>query len=109
MTWATGAKTAWNWLPSFDRNRPQPCQYARDVVGLRCRRQAARTRSSGTTAACADPGEFRIEHAGERQQVITLVLQRDAHRADASRILRLAGGELLDDEVEQRLALARAN
>ena len=31
-----------------------------------------------------DPGEFPIEHAGEREQVIALVLQRDAHRADAA-------------------------
>lgn len=57
----------------------------------------------GDARGLRDPGEFRIEHVGERQQVITLVLQRDAHRADAARILRLADGELLDDEVEQRL------
>ena len=33
--------------------------------------------------------------------MVTLVLQGDAHRADPSRVLGLAGGELGDDEVEQ--------
>jgi hypothetical protein len=32
-----------------------------------------------------------------------LVLQRDAHRADAPWVLGLAGREFLDDEVEQQL------
>ena len=48
-----------------------------------------------------DLGQPGIEHAGKGEQLVTLVLQGDAHRADAPRVLRLAGGELGDDEVEQ--------
>ena len=48
-------------------------------------------------------GQLGVEHAGEGEQVVALVLQRDPHRADASHVLGLAGGELGDDEVEQRL------
>ncbi len=33
--------------------------------------------------------------------MVALVLQRDAHPADASRVLGLAGREFRDDEVEQ--------
>ena len=50
-----------------------------------------------------DVGQFLIEHAGESKQVVALVLQRDAHGADASRVLGLAARQLLDDEVEQLL------
>jgi len=50
-----------------------------------------------------DRGQFRIEHAGEGEQVIALVLQRDADRADAPWVLGLASRQLLDDEVEQQL------
>jgi hypothetical protein len=46
-------------------------------------------------------GQLGVEHAGEGEQVVALVLQRDPHRADASRVLRLASRQLLDDEVEQ--------
>ena len=48
-----------------------------------------------------DAGQLGVEHAGEGEQVIALVLQRDAHRADASRVLGLAGHQLCDDEIEQ--------
>ena len=51
--------------------------------------------------ARADAGQLGLEHAGEGEQVVALVLQRHAHRADAPRVLGLAGGELFDDEVEQ--------
>jgi hypothetical protein len=39
----------------------------------------------GDAHSLRDPGEFRIEHAGEREQIIALVLQRDAHWAGAAR------------------------
>jgi len=39
--------------------------------------------------AC-DVGQLAIEHAGESEQGVALVLQRNAHRADASRVLGLA-------------------
>ena len=48
-----------------------------------------------------DAGQFGIEHAGEGEQVVALVLQGDAHRADAPRFLALAGHQLRDNEVEQ--------
>jgi hypothetical protein len=49
-------------------------------------------------------GEFFIEYAGEREQVVALVLQRDAqHWAYAARILMLAYPQLRDDKIEQRL------
>ncbi len=48
-----------------------------------------------------DRGQLVVKRAGEGEQVIALVLQRDAHRAEVSWVLGLAGGKLLDDEVEQ--------
>ena len=48
-----------------------------------------------------DAGQLGVEQAGEGEQVVALVLQRDAHRADASWVLRLAGHQLRDDEIEQ--------
>ncbi len=39
--------------------------------------------------AC-DVGQLAIEHAGEGEQGVALVLQRDPHRTDASRVLGLA-------------------
>jgi hypothetical protein len=48
-----------------------------------------------------DVGQLGIEHAGEGEQVVALVLQGDPHRANAPWVLVLAGGELGDDEVEQ--------
>ncbi len=51
-----------------------------------------------------DVGQFLIEHAGEGEHGVALVLQRDPHRADAPRVLGLAGCEFLDDEVEQHLS-----
>jgi hypothetical protein len=46
-------------------------------------------------------GQLGVEHAGEGEQVVALVLQGDAHRADAPWVLGLAGGQLGDEEVEQ--------
>ncbi len=48
-----------------------------------------------------DRGQLVVEHPGEGEQVVALVPQRDAHRADASRIPKFAARPLLDDEVEQ--------
>jgi hypothetical protein len=36
-----------------------------------------------------DVDQLRVEHAGEGEQVVALVLQRDAHGANTSDILRL--------------------
>jgi len=50
-----------------------------------------------------DVGQLGIEHAGEGEQGVALVLQGDAHRANASCIVELAVRQFLDDEVEQQL------
>ena len=55
----------------------------------------------GDGVGARDAGQFGIEHAGEGEQVVALVLQGDAHRTDASRVLGLAGHQFRDDEVEQ--------
>ncbi len=55
----------------------------------------------GDGVGARDDGQLGVEHAGEGEQVVALVLQRDTHRADASRVLGLAGQQLRDDEVEQ--------
>ena len=55
----------------------------------------------GDGVGVGDVGQFLVEHAGEGEQVIALVLQRDPHRADAPRVLVLASRQLGDDEVEQ--------
>ena len=57
----------------------------------------------GDGAGARDVGQLAIEHAGEGEQGVALVLQRDTHRADASEIRGLALRQLLDEEVEQRL------
>jgi hypothetical protein len=50
-----------------------------------------------------DSGQLLIKHAGEGEQVVALVLQRDAHRANAPGVLGLTALEFRDDEVEQDL------
>ena len=55
----------------------------------------------GDGVGARDGDQLGVEQAGEGEQVIALVLQRDAHRADALCILGLAGHQLRDDEVEQ--------
>ena len=55
----------------------------------------------GDGVGARDRGQLAIEHAGEGEQVVALVLQRDPHRADVSCIPGLALRQLLDDEVEQ--------
>jgi hypothetical protein len=54
----------------------------------------------GDGVGVCDGGKLDIEHAGEGEQVVALVLQGDAHRADASRVLGLAGRQFRDDEVD---------
>ena len=55
----------------------------------------------GDGVGACDAGQLGVEHTGEGEQVVALVLQRHAHRADASWVLELAGCEFHDDEVEQ--------
>ncbi len=62
----------------------------------------------GNGVGLRDAGQFGIEHAGEGEQGVALVLQRDAHRADASCIRGLAARQLLDDEVNSICRVARA-
>jgi hypothetical protein len=50
-----------------------------------------------------DGGQLLIEHAGEGEQIVTLVLQRDAHRTDASHIFGFALRQQLNDEIKQLL------
>ncbi len=55
-----------------------------------------------------DVGQFGVEHASEGEQVVALVLQRHAQRANAPQVLRLTFRQLLDDEVEQHLPRGQA-
>jgi hypothetical protein len=50
-----------------------------------------------------DGRQFSIEHARESEQIVALVLQRNAHRAKPSHAPGLATHKLHDDEVEQHL------
>jgi hypothetical protein len=53
--------------------------------------------------APGDAGQLLVKHAGEGEQIVALVPQCDAHRADAPRILRLEALQFIGDEVEQPL------
>ena len=44
----------------------------------------------GKLMGSRDGGQFFVEHAGEGEQIVALILQRDAHRANAPCILGLA-------------------
>ena len=55
----------------------------------------------GDGVGVRDAGQLGVEHAREGEQLVALALQRNAHRADPSRVLVLAGGELGDEKVEQ--------
>ncbi|CAD6561228.1 hypothetical protein LMG28727_07366 [Paraburkholderia kirstenboschensis] len=61
---------------------------------------------AGHVRGMHDRGAFCIEHAGARQQVIGLILQRDAHRAEEVRIHEFMPSQLIDHEVEQHPPLA---
>ena|GEM_PF-5646836 len=111
MACATALKTAWNLAPILARSRFHPCQYAKDVRGLRCSTQASRTRGSGNTWThmdARDRGQLVVERAGEREQLVALILQRHAYRADASRIIRAAPLHLGGDKVELVLSNLQA-
>ena len=58
----------------------------------------------GDGVGLRNAGQFRIKHAGESEQGVTLVLQRDVHRADASCVPGLALRQFLDEKVEQQAA-----
>ena len=55
----------------------------------------------GDGVGARDAGQLGVEHAGEGEQVVALVLQRDTHRANAPWVLGLASRELGNEEVEQ--------
>jgi hypothetical protein len=50
-----------------------------------------------------DGGQFTVENTGEGEQIVALVLQRDAHRANPPCILSLALRQFRNDEIEQYL------
>src|SRR4051812_1965288 len=100
MARRTASSSAWNLPPIRARSPFHLCQYAGEVVGRRFSTHASRTRGSEMAWARAMPASS-ASSTPEGEQVIALVLQRDPHRADASRVLGLAGFQLRDDEVEQ--------
>src|SRR4051812_29327155 len=100
MARRTASNRTWNLPPIRARSPLHFCQYAGEVVGRRCSMQASRTRGSETVWVRAMAASS-ASSTPEGEQVVTLVLQRDTHRADASRVLGLAGHQLRDDEVEQ--------
>jgi hypothetical protein len=51
-----------------------------------------------------DGDQLFIEHADEAEHIVALVLERDAHRANATGVLGLTERQFRDDEVEQHLA-----
>ena len=51
-----------------------------------------------------DAHPFAVEHAGEREQGVALVVRRDPHRAHATHVLMPSFVQLGRDEVEHRLA-----
>jgi hypothetical protein len=55
----------------------------------------------GNGEGARDHGQLGVEHTGKGEQVVSLVLQGDAHGADPSFVRGLAGGEFGDEEVEQ--------
>src|SRR3954463_2107268 len=107
MARLTASKAAWNVPPSFARSRFHPCQYAVDVLGKRCSTQASRARSVEMSWSWAMAASFSSS-TPEGEQVVALVLQRDAHRANASGVLGLTALQFRDDEVKQHLPSSRA-
>ena len=55
-----------------------------------------------------DRGQLVVEPACKREQIVALILQRDAYRADATRIDMLAPAKLCDDEIENLVANVQA-
>ncbi len=81
----------------------QPCQNAPDVSGLRCSKQVARTSSGATSYVRAIASRFP-QHTGEREQIVSLVLQGSPEYSDACWILCFALKHFGNDEVEQGFA-----
>jgi len=50
-----------------------------------------------------DDRQFFIEHTGESEKIVSLILERDTHGTDALPVVRLAAGQLVDDEIKQHL------
>jgi len=48
-----------------------------------------------------DAGQFLVEHAGEGEQIIALIPQRDAHRVDTPDILGFETRQFIGNKVEQ--------
>ena len=42
-----------------------------------------------------------IKHPGKREQIVTLILQRDTHRSDALAVQMFAFGQLGSHEIKQ--------
>jgi len=63
MARLTAMNRAWNLRPIRARSPLHPCQYAGEVVGRRCSKQASRTRALSTSRALA--GTKRLGHTGE--------------------------------------------
>jgi len=91
-------------LAAYRRSKPVPSLplYGRGA-GQAVQHTCFTHKGFGNGVGLRDVSQFVIEHAGEGEQGAALVLQRDTHRANASRILGLAARQLLDDEVEQHL------
>jgi hypothetical protein len=88
--------------PVFARSPFHPCQHADDVLGTRWCTHAFTHDRLADGIGLRDTGQLLIEHAGEGEQIVALVLQRHAHRTKTSHILGFATHQFLDDEVEQR-------
>ena len=58
---------------------------------------------TGQFVTPGDGGQFAVENTGEGEQIVALVLQCDAHRANPPCILRLTLRQFRDDEIEQNL------
>jgi hypothetical protein len=76
-------------LPMAGYSGFQPCQNRFDVAGLQCSTHVARKRYD-ETAVLSDGVQLVIQHAGEGEQAIALVLESIAHRADAWQIFLFA-------------------
>ena len=59
---------------------------------------------NGKLLRSRDGNQFVVKNTGEGEQIVALVLQRDAHRANAPFIFGLASRQFRDDEIEQHLA-----
>jgi hypothetical protein len=61
------------------------------------------TKRKGKLLHSCDGNQFVVKNTGEGEQIVALVLQRDAHRADPPCIFGLAACQFRDEEIEQYL------